>query len=141
MEVEGRFVLLLFYNKGIASKVRFAFNKKSCVTVSTFASFAKRLIENNDPNWSELQKNRNDDFWQLVLPSKLLEIQADKQPKFDVIIVDEGQDFKPEWYEYLQTLLKSKDESKFFVFLDEYQDIFGHWKRISLAHHLLRRKY
>lgn len=124
---------MLFYNKGIASKVRFAFNKKSCVEVSTFSSFAKRLVENNDPDWWESQKNKNDDFWQLTLPSKLLEIQAEKQPKFDVIIVDEGQDFKPEWYEYLQTLLKSNDESKFCIFLDEHQDIFGHWKHFPCS--------
>ena len=130
---KGRSVLLLFYNKAIASKVRFAFDKKLNVTVSTFSSFAKRLVQANDPDWWEMEKEKNDEFWQLALPSKLLEIQDEHQPKFDVIIVDEGQDFKPEWYEYLQTLLKSKDESQFCVFLDEHQDIFGHWKHFPCS--------
>ena len=127
-EANGRTVLLLFYNKGIAAKVRSAFEKKSRVTVSTFSSFAKRLVEANDPQWWEAQTNKNDEFWHLVLPAKLLDIGEAKQPKFDAVIVDEGQDFKPEWYEYLQTLLKSGTESHFSVFLDEHQDIFGHWK-------------
>lgn len=132
-EASGRSVLLLFYNKGIASKVRFAFDKKSQVSVSTFSSFAKRLVETNDPTWWERQTIKDDDFWQLVLPSKLLEIHDEHQPKFDVIIVDEGQDFKPEWFEYLQTLLKSQNESQFCVFLDEHQDIFGHWSHLPCS--------
>lgn len=132
-EASGRSVLLLFFNKGIASKVRYAFDRKSNVTVSTFSSFAKRLVETNDPDWWESQKNKNDEFWHLTLPSKLLEIHDEKQPKYDVIIVDEGQDFKSEWYEYLQTLLKSRDESQFCVFLDEHQDIFGHWSHFPCS--------
>jgi superfamily I DNA and RNA helicase len=127
LAAENRSVLLLFYNKGIAAKVRFAFDRKSHVTVTTFSSFAKRLVEANDPDWWKAQTDKDDDFWQLALPSKLFEIPGDKQPTFDAIIVDEGQDFKPEWYEYLQTLLKAGTQPRFCVFLDEHQDIFGHW--------------
>ena len=86
----------------------------------------------------EAQTNKNDEFWHLVLPAKLLDIGEAKQPKFDAVIVDEGQDFKPEWYEYLQTLLKSGTESHFSVFLDEHQDIFGHWKHFPCSRHLLK---
>lgn len=129
LEAKGRSVLLLFYNKGIAKNVRHAFERNSGVTVSTFSSFAKRLVEANDPPWWESQTTKDDEFWHLTLPSKLLDVPAEKQPHFDAIIVDEGQDFKPEWYEYLQTLLASGVESQFCAFLDEHQDIFGHWKR------------
>jgi superfamily I DNA/RNA helicase len=48
-------------------------------------------------------------------------------PIFEAIIVDEGQDFRPEWYEFLQTLLVSGEGAHFTVFLDEHQDIFHHW--------------
>lgn len=133
LEADGRSVLLLFYNKGIAAKVRLAFDKKSSVSVSTFSSFAKRLVEANDAEWWGAQKKKGDEFWHLVLPSKLLDIHDEKQPKFDAIIVDEGQDFKPEWYEYLQTLLRSGAGSQFCVFLDEHQDIFGHWKNFPCS--------
>jgi hypothetical protein len=133
LAARGKSVLLLFYNKGIATKIRSAFEKNSRVIVTTFSSFAKRLVEANDPNWWEAQKNKDNDFWHLLLPSKLLEISDDKQPKFDAIIVDEGQDFKPEWYEYLQTLLLPGIQSRFSVFLDEHQDIFGHWKHFPCS--------
>jgi len=133
LAAKDRSVLLLFYNKGIAAKVRYAFEKHSNVNVSTFSSFAKRQVEANEPEWWEAQKFKDNDFWHLLLPTKLLEIPADKQPKFDAIIVDEGQDFKPEWFEYLQTILKNGVESQFCVFLDEHQDIFGHWKRFPCS--------
>lgn len=133
LAVEDKSVLLLFYNKGIATKVRSAFEKKSSVLVGTFSSFAKRLVELNDPQWWESQRDKGEDFWHLILPSKLLELEKRQQPKFDAIIVDEGQDFKPEWYEYLQTLLKSDSDSHFCVFLDEHQDIFGHWKHFPCS--------
>ena len=67
------------------------------------------------------------------------DISKENQPKYDAIIIDEGQDFKPEWYEYLQTLLQSRTESHFSVFLDEHQDIFGHWKRFDALHTPLSR--
>lgn len=127
LEANGRNVLLLFFNRGIASKVRSAFDKKSLVTVSTFSSFAKRLVQAHDPEWWDAKKKKDDEFWHYELPLKMLDIDDENRPKYDAIIVDEGQDFKPEWYEYLQTLLKSKTESQFCVFLDEHQDIFGHW--------------
>lgn len=133
LAAKGRSVLLLFYNRGIAAKVRYAFERDSSVTVSTFSSFAKRLVEKSAPEWWDAQATKDDDFWHTILPSKLLEIPGDRQPRYDAVIVDEGQDFKPEWFEYLQTLLPPGGESHFCVFLDEHQDIFGHWKRFPCS--------
>ena len=129
----GRSVLLLFYNKGIAKTVRFAFERESRIVVSTFSSFAKRLIEDVFPEWWASQSARDDDFWNLTLPTKLLDVPPHRQPTFDAIIVDEGQDFKPEWYEYLNSLLAKSGDSRFCVFLDEHQDIFGHWRHFPCS--------
>ncbi|MCI0448124.1 NERD domain-containing protein/DEAD/DEAH box helicase, partial [bacterium] len=121
-------VLLLFFNKSIATVVRRAFNRDGRVEVCTFSSMAKRLVEKSDPQWWDAHKERNDDFWRIELPSRLFDLDHEIVPKFDAIIVDEGQDFKPEWYEFLQHLLVNPDQSHFTVFLDEHQDIFRHWK-------------
>ncbi len=133
LDRKGRSVLLLFYNKGIAAKVRYAFERNSGVTVSTFSSFAKRLVEATEPDWWDAQIKKDNDFWHITLPSRLLDIPGNKQPKYDAIIVDEGQDFKPEWYEYLQSLLAHRAEAQFCVFLDEHQDIFGHWRHFPCS--------
>lgn len=122
-------VLLLFFNRCIASKVRFAFERKGNVTVSTFSSFAKRLIEKLDPSWWESQTQKSSDFWHTTLPLKLMELPSESLPQFDALIVDEGQDFKPEWFEFLNTLVRKGDSSHYTVLLDEKQDIFHHWQR------------
>ena len=121
-------VLLLFFNRGIASKVREAFSRDISVSVSTFSSFAKRLVEKHDPDWWEAQRDRTNEFWHTILPLKLMDIPPSELPKFDAVIVDEGQDFKPEWFEFLSTVLRDPEHSFFTVLLDEKQDIFGHWK-------------
>jgi hypothetical protein len=128
LESKAMKVLLLFYNKGIAAKVRHAFQKRGGVQVSTFSSFAKRLIESVKPDWWEKHSKKGNEFWTLELPTTLLDIPADKISKFDAVIVDEGQDFKPEWFEFLEQLLSNPKQGFLTVFLDEHQDIFHHWK-------------
>lgn len=121
-------VLLLFYNRSIATTVRQAFDRHSTVQVSTFSSFGKRLVEAIDPEWWEAQGKKDDEFWQTALPIKLLDIPSHNLPTFDAVIVDEGQDFKPEWFEFLRTVLRNGEDTHYTVFLDEHQDIFKHWK-------------
>ncbi len=121
-------VLLLFFNRGIAKQARYAFPREDSVNVSTFSSFAKRLMEKHDPEWWDAQKESTNEFWNTTLPLKLMDIPQSELPKFDAVIVDEGQDFKPEWFEFLSTVLRDPENSYFTVLLDEKQDIFGHWK-------------
>lgn len=125
---EHKEVLLLFFNRGIAKHARSAFLKESSVSVSTFSSFAKRLVEKHEPQWWEAHKDNTNEFWNTTLPLKLMDIPPFDLPKFDAVIVDEGQDFKPEWFEFLSTVLRDPENSFFTVLLDEKQDIFGHWK-------------
>lgn len=133
LEAKGQSVLLLFYNRGIAGKVRYAFEKRGKVQVATFASFAKRLIEEVDTLWWQNQLRRDNEFWTLELPNRLLDIPLPSLPKFDAVIVDEGQDFKPEWFEFLQRLVREGAETFFTVFLDQHQDIFHHWKHFPCS--------
>ena len=122
-------VLLLFFNRGIASKVRYAFERDSTVTVSTFSSFAKRLVQKLDPSWWDAQTQKDNEFWHTTLPLKLMELPRESLPQFEALIVDEGQDFKPEWFEFLDLVVRKGDGSHYTVLLDEKQDIFNHWKR------------
>jgi hypothetical protein len=128
LAAQNKRVLLLFFNRGIASKVRYAFGRESTVTVSTFSSFAKRLVEKVDPPWWQAHEASDNEFWHTTLPLKLLEIPPADLPQFDALIVDEGQDFKPEWFEFLKTLLAPGNDTYYTVLLDEKQDIFHHWK-------------
>ena len=58
----------------------------------------------------------------------LLFLEANSLPeinyKFDAIVVDEGQSFKPEWWEVLESLLVDKQKSHFYIFYDDLQRIY-----------------
>jgi hypothetical protein len=127
-ELEGKKVLFLFYNRFIAKNAQRSFGRESEMTCTRFFKFAKSAIDKTDPDWWNTNYRKNDDsFWEEDVSLKLVDLPIDETDKFDVIIVDEGQDFKKDWFEFLEGLLVDSDESRFAVFYDEHQDVFGRW--------------
>lgn len=137
----GQKTLLLFFNKMIAGHTRRSFDRDLPITCTTFHSFAKRTIEAQEPEWWASCSNKSEpEFWEVELPLKLLEIPPSDESRFDAIIVDEGQDFRPEWYEYLETLMKNPSNGRFAVFFDEDQDLFGRWNELPWGGEGITRK-
>lgn len=56
--------------------------------------------------------------------TQLLQGPKYKLPKYDAIIIDEGQDFEDIWYKSISLLFKNTEEGIFYVFYDSNQDIF-----------------
>lgn len=128
---KGKKVLLLFFNRTITRTVRYGLRGFENIHISTFHSFAKKIIDDFDNEWwgnTKTETTDKDEFWNIVVPIKLFECPV--IDKYDAIIVDEGQDFKSDWYEFLDEVLTSKSDGNFCVFLDEKQDIFKHWTGI-----------
>ena len=121
-------VLFLFYNRLIANTVRRGIDRELPINTTTFHSFARHLIGEQDVDWWEENK-KNVDFWQEDIPLKLLDLNPTQLPKFDAIVVDEAQDFKPDWFEIIELML-IKEDSRFLIFYDENQDIFGRWNKL-----------
>lgn len=120
---DGGSVLLLFFNRMIANAVRYSFDRDSSVTCTTFHSFARDMINRADPSWWAENKTSEEDFWNIAVPLRLAECVDEIESKYDAVIVDEGQDFKRNWFE----ILEAYSSNRFVVFYDESQDIFGHW--------------
>lgn len=131
LEQDGKRVLLLFYNRMITNHVRYGLERNSTITCETFHQFSRRIIEKKDPDWWQENK-KSDNFWEEIVPLQLIEslsCQEILKIKFDAIIVDEGQDFKKDWFETLEAFLTDKD-SKFVVFFDAAQDLFKRWEDV-----------
>ena len=125
----GEKVLFLCFNRTLANKIRYEFDKnENEITVTTFHSFSKRLIDTYDPQWWDEVKSKSDDFWSFEVPVKLSEYIDDCAEIFDTLIIDEGQDFKEFWYEILFKLVAS--HGKKYIFLDENQNIFENFTTI-----------
>jgi AAA domain/Nuclease-related domain len=131
MSERGHKVLLLFYNRMVANSVRYGLGRDSTVECATFHSLARLFIEVRDTAWWEANGKKDDqEFWETDAPLKMLEVLETEAPKYDVIIVDEGQDFKAEWFDTLEKLLIPDAKSRYVAFYDSNQDIFGRWSNL-----------
>lgn len=67
----------------------------------------------------------NEDWTQFEGPEKLKEVIEKSGESYDVLICDEGQDIQPFWWEAFEGLLRSDEESRFYIFFDRSQGVFG----------------
>lgn len=141
MSDSGKRVLLLFYNRMVANSVRYGLGRDSPVECATFHSIARKVIESGDPIWWKANAKKDDSaFWETEAPLKMLEVLESQAPSYDAIIVDEGQDFKTEWFETLEKLLVPDEGSRYVVFYDDNQDIFGRWSDLPWKPNTYTRK-
>ena len=141
MSDSGKRVLLLFYNRMVANSVRYGLGRDSPIECTTFHSLARREVEASDPSWWKANAKKDDDeFWETEAPLKMLEVLDSRAPAYDTIIVDEGQDFKTEWFETLEKLLVQNEGSRYVVFYDANQDIFGRWSNLPWEPNTYTRK-
>ncbi|MCH6198616.1 AAA family ATPase [Aquiflexum sp. LQ15W] len=127
---EGKKVLLLTFNRILANNIRYNLRlprDENRIEVATYHSICKRKIDEVDPEWWEAH-SKEDDFWTEGAAFKLDDVLSGTVPEFDVLIIDEGQDFQELWFESLERLLKP--EGSYYVFMDEHQNIFNAFRKV-----------
>ena len=67
---------------------------------------------------------RDDRYFDDVLPELMMEAIERLGEQYDAIIVDEGQDFRDNWWVPLQCLLHDPDQDIFYVFFDDNQNLY-----------------
>lgn len=121
----GQEVLFLCYNKPLASWVSGAIGDGTFplnrVKVRHFHGLADEACaaasfplfpDTKHPDWENV-------------PARLESALAKVPMKFDAIVVDEGQDFRDEWWLVIMSeLLRRPDEDPFYVFYDDNQRIY-----------------
>ena len=133
---EGKDVLLVCFNKNLRDYLRTSMNslptEPGAVHVTSFHSlcgWAHRLLY-DEPMDVPSDDDEASDFWVHEAPLFILEaLEAGKLEGWDAVIVDEGQDFAPAWWDVLEEGLRD-DEAKVVVFYDEAQTIFDHGSRV-----------
>tara|TARA_R110002096_G_scaffold64920_1_gene158003 strand:- start:2043 stop:3707 length:1665 start_codon:yes stop_codon:yes gene_type:complete len=99
--VEGKKPLLLCFNRPLADKLSAQAPKG--VTVNTYHGFIKKTAESLGID-IDFSKADGPDFWRGI-QEELLAATLAGAPRFDCLVVDEGQDFKSDWYDILQMFL------------------------------------
>ena len=123
---DGKSVLFMCFNRTLANKIRYDFNRdEKELKVCTFHSFSREIITEFEPDWWNAVDKSAEDFWDLEVPAKLESFMSFLKKKYDVLIIDEGQDFKQFWFDLI--FQSVAEEGQKYIFLDKFQDIFGHF--------------
>lgn len=125
----GRKVLLTCYNKNLAAymRTRISSDVAGQITCQHFHDYLVNLAP-LAARGVRVPENREeiDRFFDETLADEAylyFSCDAPDDEKFDSIIVDEGQDFRENWIDCLEAMLRRKD-GEFYVFADPNQDIF-----------------
>jgi hypothetical protein len=115
---DGGSVLLLCFNAPLAHRLRSQVEDDSRITAGSFHGFAAersgpRPVGMSDREWFDV-----------VLPANAFESCIQDGSRWDAIIIDEGQDFMPEWLEMLELLLEEDGRGIVVLFSDEHQNLF-----------------
>ena len=133
LAAEGRRVLLLCYNRGLAAYLK---PRADGFTASTFHSLCDALSKSAGVPWPAAPEGPDAQvFWREQAPALLLQA-LDRLPdeRYDAVIVDEAQDFHEYWWIAVEKLLRRPAEDMLWVFFDPQQNIYGGsaWEALGL---------
>lgn len=120
---DGKRVLFMCFNKLLKSWIDITYPPRTRgFDVETFHSFTSRECRVAGRPF----QIQNTGDWQNSAPNALLDaIDArGDNAKYDVVIVDEAQDFYPQWFTPVEFILRG-DESRLLVFSDPRQRLYG----------------
>lgn len=125
---EGKRVLLLCFNIPLAEWLRVAAEReKLAIDVFHFHGLCRHLAESAGLEYQEpAETELRSDFYNVVSP-RLFEqaVSCGAGPRYDAIIVDEGQDFVADWWLPIEELLTDSRDGIMYVFYDPEQNIFA----------------
>lgn len=124
---DGFRTLLVCYNDLLGLELSKSTGKSPYLTACTYHSLCLREANRAKLN---ISGQRNAVWWETEAPQLLIDACLTNDSQFDAIVVDEGQDFSPTWFDSLRCLISSQADAPFFVFADPLQDV---WKRNWLS--------
>jgi hypothetical protein len=138
LQREGRDVLVVSFNHTLRAYLRDLASRfgarTSSMTWLGFHEWAKRVLfeAGRASRYSELFEAGHTQALDVGLAAEAEAILRDEElgllvPRFDAILVDEGQDFRPEWWNALRLALREGGEM--LLVADRAQDVYGQNQR------------
>jgi hypothetical protein len=130
LAADGYKTLVTCYNRPLADYLKLNLASEENIVVLNVHQIAKRFIDaaNSATKRDLIEEirgtHRNADLWDVIMPIALWDAADFVETRFDAIVCDEGQDIPEDFWMPLQRILSDFDNSPFFIFRDENQDIF-----------------
>ena len=129
LATEGFRTLLLCYNRPLAEHLEAACSRTTGLEVANFhtlcghrCELAKQPGRNLTAEAEAAYPGAN--YYDVILPSALA-YSADVLPdRYDAVVVDEGQDFRDEYWFAIEMLLADSEKSPLYVFFDPNQALY-----------------
>ncbi len=114
-------VLLTCFNRALAAQLKRQFKSQPRVKVMRFHEACEYFAQQ-----ASISLNNTDDdgYYKGELPAALKCALQSVPERFDAIIVDEGQDFEPEWWPLLTQLLRDPLQGFLYIFYDDNQRLY-----------------
>jgi hypothetical protein len=121
----GKTVLFICYNKNLAKWISdsIADEYKSLITVKHFHGLCADWIRKAGMSFTPPSQGANE-FWQDEAADLLMDAIDIVPEKYDAVIVDEGQDFYPNWWMPLEMINCAGDEGAMYIFYDPRQNLY-----------------
>jgi len=117
---QGYQVLLLSYNVMIGEQLATAVSDLKNVTATNYHRFCMEHLRRSGIS---LGPADGADFWQHEVPEAFAALMKKEPLKYNAIIVDEGQDFRTEYWVTITEMVE--DDGFFYIFYDPDQNLFG----------------
>lgn len=129
-------ILVLCYNKTLATKLASVMDAKGLqdkVHVSTFHAWCVRQL---DAYHADKPVNEGDAnvFFEACVERVIHSVDQKRIPaaQYDAVLIDEGHDFKPEWFKLVVQMIHPESNS-LLVLYDDAQSIYGGAKKIRFS--------
>ena len=126
LAAQGFRVLVVCFNRFLAEHLRRGFSDVEGIDAYSYDGLALSVVREADPSFpAEPPNGEQGTYWNALrqaFADTVLDVAAGR---YDALIVDEGQDFHPDWWTPLQLMLDDPDGSPLYVFYDDNQRIFA----------------
>jgi hypothetical protein len=118
---QGFRTLLTCYNRNLAIDLRARLKRQQNLVIEPFHGLCYSLAKKAGTLPKRRDKGR---YYDQLLPEALMAAAEKCGFRYDAIIIDEGQDFRHNWWIPIQMLLRDPDDGIFYVFYDDNQRIY-----------------
>ena len=123
----GMKTLFLCYNKTLAEWLREVLPEehRALVHVTHFHKLCSDICRKAGMEFRPPEGDAGG-FWRHEAPELLWEaLETLPEERYDAVVVDEGQDFHPDWWDPIQTIERDGEEGYLYVFYDPAQNLYN----------------